>query len=112
MAFTNKLLDPKNDVAFIGRDTVIEKAYKELDRFYWTEGELLGYEAALKKERDYKAVMDQKFDDGLAQGKIKERFEVARKMLAKNKSDDEILEFSGLTLEELAELKQQLNAAG
>ena len=62
MAFTNKLLDPKNDVAFIGRDAVIEKAYRELDRFYWTEGELLGYEAALKKERDYKAVIDRKFD--------------------------------------------------
>eukprot|EP01035_Chromulina_nebulosa_P032346 gene32346-43207_t len=54
----------------IGGDEVIEKAYKELNRFYWTEGELLGYEAALKKERDYTSSMNQKFDDGKAAGLV------------------------------------------
>ncbi|MES2252162.1 MAG: Rpn family recombination-promoting nuclease/putative transposase [Pseudomonadota bacterium] len=88
----------------IGEDTVIEKAYKELNQFYWTEGELLGYEAALKKERDYKAGMDQKFYDGLAEGKR----EVALEMLRDNEPDAKILKYAKLTSDELTMLKQSL----
>ena len=92
----------------IGADKVIEKAYKELDRFYWTEGELLGYEAATKKERDYKASMDQKFDEGLAEGELKTKRDVALKMLDENFPDEIILKLTKLTSGELAALKQTL----
>jgi hypothetical protein len=47
-------------------------------------------------------------EKGKAEGEAKERRKVALKMLAKNKPDDEILEFSGITPDELAELKQNI----
>ena len=44
---------------------------------------------------------------GFKKGRAEGRAEVALKMLAKNKDDDEILELTGLTLSELNELKNR-----
>ena len=96
----------------IGEDKIIEKAYKELNQFYWTEGELLGYEAAMKKERDYKASMDQKFDDGKAEGKAEGLSEgkrqVALEMLNDNEPDSKIIKYAKISAEELTQLKMSL----
>ncbi len=105
----------------IGGDKVIERAYKELNSFYWTEDELLGYEAELKRVRDNKAVLAQQLDDanakglaegtakGLAEGTAKGLAEGKRqivlRMIDKNLDDETIIQCSGLTREELAELK-------
>lgn len=48
---------------------IIQRAYEELDRFNWNEEELIAYEATIKKQMDYKATIDQKYDEGLAKGK-------------------------------------------
>jgi predicted transposase/invertase (TIGR01784 family) len=48
--------------------------------------------------------------EGKAEGEAARSREVALKMLAKNKPDDEILEFSGITPEELIELKKTHSA--
>ncbi len=48
--------------------------------------------------------------EGIAEGKAEGRAELALKMLAKNKDEAEILEFSGLTLSELNELKNRLQS--
>ena len=94
----------------IGSDKIIERAYKELDRFYWTEEELLGYDATIKRENDYKSSLVQKFDEGKAEGKaegeLNAKYEIALKMLSKNMDDVLILECSGLTCDELQRLKQ------
>ena len=52
----------------VGQDTVIEKAYEELNRFYWNEKELLTYDNAQKHEGIYRACLAQKFDEGEASG--------------------------------------------
>lgn len=59
----------KEDLAkIIGNETIIQKAYEELDRFNWNEAELNAYEAAIKKHMDYQATLEQKYDEGLAKG--------------------------------------------
>ncbi|MBK4361676.1 Rpn family recombination-promoting nuclease/putative transposase [Candidatus Hamiltonella defensa] len=55
----------------IGTDSVIKQAYHELDRYYWTENELLIYEQEVKRTRDAQAIIAQKLDDARAEG-IKE----------------------------------------
>ena len=52
----------------IGKDVILEKAYHELDSAFWTEKELVAYEQAEKKIKDYVASMEQKFDEGKALG--------------------------------------------
>lgn len=104
----------------VGNDLVIRKAYEELNRFYWTEEELATYEAMVKRELDYEAVLEQKYDEmkaqgiaqgieqGITQGITESQRVCASKMIAKQKSDEEILEFSGLTRDELMDLKREL----
>lgn len=52
----------KADLAkIIGNETVIQRAYQELDRFSRNEEELASYEAIIKKQMDYEATMEQKY---------------------------------------------------
>lgn len=46
---------------FIGSDSVIERAYEELNQFNWTEEELFTYEQELKRVMDNQAAEDYKF---------------------------------------------------
>lgn len=59
-------------VKIIGKDSIIERAYSELNRFTWTEEELLTYEQAEKYEKDFLASLEQKFDEGIAKGREEE----------------------------------------
>jgi len=52
----------------IGHDEIIERAYKELNRFSWNEEELLTYDQAEKYEGCYIASMAQKYDEGMEKG--------------------------------------------
>ena len=100
-----------------GKDNIIEKAYHVLNSAFWTEEELDAYEQAEKKIKDYVATMEQKFDEGLAkgiaeglakgiaEGIIKEKLELATKLLKKNYSINDIAELTGLTIETIAKLK-------
>jgi predicted transposase/invertase (TIGR01784 family) len=47
---------------------ILEKAYTALDRFYWSEQELINYEQELKRIRDAAAILAQKLDDAKEQG--------------------------------------------
>ena len=48
----------------IGHDQIIERAYEELDRFFWNPQELLTYDQAEKYEKAYHASLGQKYDEG------------------------------------------------
>ncbi len=114
---------PEELQKLVGKDGIIKKAYDELNRFYWTEDELMRYESVIKRERDYEAVLDQKYDDGLVKGeqigiakaeqkaereKAERNREMAIKMLARGMDDMLISEISGLTEAELVVLKTKL----
>ena len=67
------------------------------------------YMKKLYNDRDeLQAAESRGLEKGLAEGESKRSRDVALKMLAKKKDDDEIVEFSGLTAEELAALKKSL----
>jgi predicted transposase/invertase (TIGR01784 family) len=59
----------EDDLArIIGSDHIMQRAYRELDRFSWNEAELLTYDQTEKYEGAFIASMDQKFDEGLERG--------------------------------------------
>jgi predicted transposase/invertase (TIGR01784 family) len=98
----------------IGKDLIIEKAYEQLDRYYWTEEELFDYEAATKKAMDFEATMDQKFEDGMQEGiqrGIKEgiqreKIETAKNMLNLSLDIKLISQATGLSIKIIKDLKK------
>jgi predicted transposase/invertase (TIGR01784 family) len=100
---------PEELQKLIGGDVVIKKAYEELDRFYWTEEELMSYDAVIKREKDYQASLDQKFDEGEQVGIGKRNREIAVDMISMKMDDESILKCSRLTSQELAALKTSLS---
>ena len=94
----------------------VKKADKVLERISKDPKERERYEAILKAEFNQK-ISSQKFEErGEARGKIigreegkkegekQKQIEIAKKMLNKNKPIEEIIEFTGLTKEEIERL--------
>lgn len=95
-------------VKIIGNETVIQRAYEELDRFNWGEEELSAYEAAIKKQMDYEASMEQKYDEGLAageaKGKAEGKIETAKIMLQEGLAPNLISKVTMLSIDEINSL--------
>jgi hypothetical protein len=93
-------------------DAVMQRAYEALDQFSWNEVELRAYEKEIKRIRDNKAVLNYKIEkaeargkaEGKAEGEAKRNIEIAKKMLARGKDIEEIVEFTGLTKDEISNL--------
>ena len=62
---------PEDLKKLIGNDEILERVYHELDRFYWTEQELLDYEQAEKAKNDYISSLTQSRLEGIAIGEVK-----------------------------------------
>lgn len=120
----------------IGKDKIINKAFKELEFFYWTEQEIYKYEAEDKRVRDNIAAMDYVLDKGMEKGikkgmekgmkkgmnegiKIgikkgeeigikKEKILVAKKLLDLGLESSTIIRVTGLKTFELEEIKSHL----
>ena len=96
----------KEDLAkIIGNEAIIQRAYEELDRFNWNEEELTAYEAAIKKQMDYEAVMEQKYDEGKVEGKKEEKLLIANNLLKQHVAINIIVAATGLTFAEIEQLK-------
>ena len=61
-------IDEKSLQSLISKDIIIEKAFKEIERFAWTDEELRKYEQELKRARDIRACLLQAKDDGIKEG--------------------------------------------
>ena len=104
----------------VGKDLVFKEAYIALDRFSWDEEELRTYDQWEKYEGSYIASMDQKYDEGLALGEAKGLalgeakglakgiIEMAEKMLKIGISLENVVEASGLTVQEVKNLQKNL----
>ncbi|WP_339046609.1 Rpn family recombination-promoting nuclease/putative transposase [Candidatus Mesenet endosymbiont of Agriotes lineatus] len=116
----------------VGSDIIIKRAYEEMNKFNWSEQELLAYEQGKKRLRDEIAALAQKFDEGKIEGKIEGiqigtekgiqigtekgiqigsqkgkiegKIEVAKTMLANNVDVTTIVKFTGLPLDEIKKL--------
>jgi len=99
-----------------GSDEVISKAYEELNRFSWTEKELINYESEQKRLMDEAAVLAyqlrvtleegraQGLEQGLEQGRHTERLSIAKNMILSGMSMDIVRALTGLSDEEVAAL--------
>ncbi|RZF43210.1 hypothetical protein LSTR_LSTR009014 [Laodelphax striatellus] len=59
----------------VGSDVIIKRAYEEMNKFNWSEEELLAYEQMKKRIMDEVAAFAQKFDEGLKVGQERGRQE-------------------------------------
>ncbi|MGL5263451.1 MAG: Rpn family recombination-promoting nuclease/putative transposase [Candidatus Rhabdochlamydia sp.] len=103
----------------VGKDSIILKAYKALDQFYWTQGELTEYDAIqiseMNKRADSAALNQQMdeaiakgLDEGLSKGKIEGKMEMAKNLLQKGIEIDVIAQCSDLSKEQIEELKKYI----
>lgn len=60
---------PEDMQKLVGDAPIIAEAYEVLDRFYWTQAELMTYEKEIKNRLDFKAILAQKEYEGLEKGK-------------------------------------------
>lgn len=91
-------------VKIIGKDSIIERAYSELNRFTWTEEELLTYEQAEKYEKDFLASLEQKFDEGIAKGEQRlkeEKKNMARMMIQERMDIQNVFKIIGLSEDDI-----------
>jgi len=87
--------------ALVGKDNIIKDAFNAIDAVNWQEHELYAYEDVIKAEMDARWIKENQ----LAAAEQKGIATVARKMLSKNKSLEEISEFTGLSIGELEKMK-------
>ncbi len=103
------------------RDKVFDRLYEEAEIAKFTPQELREYEASKKAYRDIKNSIDTAKQEGLAEGMElglkkgmekgmekgmnKKALDIARKMLSKGMEDATIMEITGLTQEQLIQLK-------
>ena len=63
------------------------------------------YDADMITERDYQNILATAREQGLAEGEARGKLAIARKLLASGMPEAQVAEFTGLTAEQLEELK-------
>ncbi len=61
-------MTPQELEKLVGKDKIIQKAFKVLDRFYWTPEQMATYEKIEKAEMDYKANLEGTREEGREEG--------------------------------------------
>jgi len=87
------------------KDSNLEKALDVLEYMNFTQMERDAYEDHLKWLRIEASSLDKAKAESRAEGKAEGKVEVAKTMLSKNRSIDEISELTGLSAEEIVKLK-------
>ena len=99
------------------RDKIFDKLFEEAEIAKFTKKELHEYEDSLKAYRDIKNSLDtalqQGFEkgqeagraEGRAEGRDERSIEIAREMLAEGENIEKIMRYTGLTGEQIKELK-------
>ena len=87
----------------ITNDNVLN-AYKTLEKYGWTNDEYDLYIRTRLQEEAEVSSLGKSFDEGVQEGREERNLEIARKMLSKGKTIEEIEEITGLTEEEIEEM--------
>lgn len=91
---------------------IFMKSFNIAEISNFTEEQKFAYEESMKYYRDLKNVIDKSYDDGkiegeeigIEKGEIKKAEEMAKKMKSKNEPINKIIEYTGLTKEEIEKL--------
>lgn len=87
-----------------GKDEYIQKAYKRLEEMSVDEQKRWEYEMRQKAIRDHRHMLASGKREGLREGRIEGKIEMVQKMLADKMPLDKVIEYSGLSLEEIQKL--------
>ncbi|MBS0185740.1 MAG: Rpn family recombination-promoting nuclease/putative transposase [Proteobacteria bacterium] len=93
----------------IGSDLIIERAYKELNRFGWSKNELMEYEAVDMKIAAVRDALEESFSEGVKKGEAIGREEgkdikavkIAREMIKDGMDIEKIIKFTDLARERI-----------
>lgn len=86
----------------------VKQAYDILERHTWTSDERFAYERAKIGLMDDLDAIQTARDEGRDEGREKEKIYMAKKMLNKQKSMEEIMDFTELTKEQIEQIKSSL----
>lgn len=100
----------------IGTDSIIKRAYDELNRYSWSERELNTYEQEEKRELDAIAIREYQLSTGRAEGEaigeargeargIEEQQKIVKNLIKLGIAIDIIIKSTGLTREEVETIK-------
>lgn len=101
--------ESSNIEEIIANHPEIKEAYEVLDRYHWTEEELLRYEKMIMNVADAQGILEaakeEGLEKGLQEGVQKGIFSVAKKLLQKGRPIEEIIEVTGLSKEDQKRLQ-------
>ena len=86
------------------RKPIFKKMFNIAEYSNLTKEERMYYDASLKRDWDNYSALETAKQDGKVEGKIEEKIEIARKMKVKEKPVEEIVEYTGLSAEEIEKL--------
>ena len=96
-----KHLEDFQSIPTIFKDEVFTQAFEKAEIARFGQVEIESYEMNLKIYRDYKNTVDTAFDEGKMEGKLEEKLDVAKKMKAKGLSINDIVDLTGLSINEI-----------
>jgi len=104
-----KHLEDFQSIPTIFKDEVFTQAFEKAEIARFGQVDIESYEMNLKIYRDYKNTVDTAFDEGKMEGKLEgklegkmeEKHDVARKMKAKGLSINDIVDLTGLSINEI-----------
>ena len=96
----------------VGSDTIIQRAFEELDQHGWTDAELRYYDSVEMKQMDDKVLLRKAVEEaeikgeitGKIQGEITGKIKIAKKMLSAGMRISDIVLMTELTEEEIRQL--------
>ena len=88
-------------------DKVFDRLFEEAEIAKFSPLEMREYEASKKAYRDIKNSVDTAKREGIAEGMEKRSLEIARKMLAKGMDAASVMEITGLSVEQMQQLKPE-----
>ena len=86
------------------REAVFEEFFRRAEIASYNRVERVTYLDSLKTYRDNRVVVETAREEGREEGKMEEKIETAKKLKIKGWKDEEIIEFTGLTKEEVEKL--------
>ena len=92
----------------VGSDTIIQRAFEQLDQHSWTDAELRYYDSVEMKQMDDQVLLKKAIEEGkmegMLEGEIKVKIEVAKKLLGMALPLTDIATATGLSEEEVQKL--------
>lgn len=99
--------DEKDLPLIVGADTIIQRAYEELNRFSWSAEEMRAYDSVDMKQESEAAVLEAAETKGEAKGEAKERVKIVKGLLSQRVDIQTIVAATGVSEAEIQAFKDE-----